>query len=223
MKILCTHNDGGVGKTTLAVHAVGALLSEMGGIGRILLIDCDDQADSWQFYVGELPQCPKDFQSIGEYEEVSVIWNPDRDSIRRLTKPEQYDHIVLDIDSPLENTATTIIQDNPDLILVPVNQSQKVKALRNLPRTLQVVANIESKGGFTPTVRIVPLGVERERVLQVVEKCEKKPFNCTVADEMPNLQEEMQNALYQDKDYIWNYDGYKEYEDYFSELLDIDN
>ena len=46
--ILCTHNSGGVGKTTLAVHLAGVLSKK----GDVLLIDCDDQADSWKFYVG---------------------------------------------------------------------------------------------------------------------------------------------------------------------------
>ncbi|EAW35625.1 AAA family ATPase [Lyngbya sp. PCC 8106] len=219
MKILCTHNDGGVGKTTLAVHAVGALSSQ---IGRILLIDCDDQTDSWQFYVDRIPEKGKpDFQSAGKYDEISVAYNPDRESIKKMTKPEQYNHIVLDIDSPLANTVQVILQDNPNLILVPVNLSQRAKALRNLPRTLQVIANMESNMGFTPIVKIVPLGVERERLLQVVEKAENKPRKCSVAEEMSNLQDEMQKAIYEDRKYIWNYNGYEYLKDYFNKLLGI--
>ena len=38
--VLCTHNDGGVGKTTLALHVAGSLQTKL---SRILLIDCDDQ------------------------------------------------------------------------------------------------------------------------------------------------------------------------------------
>ncbi|MBR8836844.1 MAG: AAA family ATPase [Stigonema ocellatum SAG 48.90 = DSM 106950] len=53
MIILCTHNSGGVGKTTLAIHATGVLSSQSGR--TTLLIDCDDQADSWQFYANRMP------------------------------------------------------------------------------------------------------------------------------------------------------------------------
>ena len=38
--VLCTHNDGGVGKTTLALHVAGSLQTKL---SRILLIDCDDR------------------------------------------------------------------------------------------------------------------------------------------------------------------------------------
>jgi len=84
MIILCTHNDGGVGKTTLAVHAVGALQSQL---GRILLIDCDDQADSWQFYSDGIP---KKLEDVLVKDDISLIWNKNRESIKRLAKPEQY-------------------------------------------------------------------------------------------------------------------------------------
>ena len=39
MIVLCTHNDRGVGKTTLALHVAGSLQTKL---SRILLIDCDD-------------------------------------------------------------------------------------------------------------------------------------------------------------------------------------
>ncbi len=103
MIILCTHNDGGVGKTTLAVHATGALISQL---GRVLLIDCDDQADSWQFYTGRTPGKPKELVTK---ENITVVWNKSRESLRKLAKLQQYDHFVLDIDSPLQNTVQTIL------------------------------------------------------------------------------------------------------------------
>ena len=37
--VLCTHNGGGVGKTTFAFHVAGGLQTKL---SRTLLIDCDD-------------------------------------------------------------------------------------------------------------------------------------------------------------------------------------
>jgi len=90
--ILCTHNDGGVGKTTLAVHVAGILLSQL---NRTLLIDCDDQADFWQFYTGKTPIKSQD---LNTQDNITIICNKDRKSIRGLAKPQQYDHVVLDKD-----------------------------------------------------------------------------------------------------------------------------
>ncbi|MCX5982311.1 MAG: AAA family ATPase [Nostocales cyanobacterium LacPavin_0920_SED1_MAG_38_18] len=59
MIILCTHNDGGVGKTTLAVHVAGVLINRQ---DSTLLVDCDDQADFWQFYIDRNPEKLKDWE-----------------------------------------------------------------------------------------------------------------------------------------------------------------
>lgn len=217
MIILCTHNDGGVGKTTLAVHAIGALQFQL---GRILLIDCDDQADSWQFYSDGTPKKLKD---VLVKDDISLIWNKNRESIKRLAKPEQYDHIVLDVDSPLQNTVKLIVDNEPDLVLVPVNKSQEVKALRNLPRTLSVIAQLETKTGASPRTIIVPLGIKVDDIKEVFNQTTEKPSRCLVAPSMPDVQQEMQIAIYKDKRYIWSYPGYEDLQNYFCSLLSLDS
>jgi chromosome partitioning protein len=213
MIILCTHNDGGVGKTTLAIHVAGALQSQ---IGRILLVDCDDQADFWQFYSDGVPKKLKD---ILIKDSISLIWNKNRESIRRLAKPEQYDHVVLDVDSPLQNTVRLIVDNEPDLVLVPINKSQEIKALRNLPRTLSVINQLEAKTGVSPRTIVVPLGVETSEIQEVVNQTTEKPSRCFMAPPMPDVQQEMQVAIYKDKRYIWNYPGYESLQEYFCSLL----
>ena len=213
MIILCTHNDGGVGKTTLAVHAIGALQSQL---GRILLIDCDDQADSWQFYADGIPKKLKD---VLVKDDISLISNKNRESIKRLAKPEQYDHIVLDVDSPLQNTVKLIIDNEPDLVLVPLNKSQAVKALRNLPRTLSVIAQLETKTGASPRTILVPLGIDPNDISEVISQTVKKPSRCIIAPPMPDVQQEMQVAIYKDKKYIWEYPGHENLQEYFCSLL----
>ncbi len=217
MIILCTHNDGGVGKTTLAVHSAGVLISQL---DRTLLIDCDDQADSWQFYTGREPSKLND---IDIEDNRTVISNKNRASIKKLAKPQQYDHVVLDIDSPLQNTVQVIIGNDPDLILVPVNKSQKIKALRNLPRTLKVISKLESTAGFASEVIIVPLGIQEDAISQVVSRIDidNKPKQCKIASAMPDVQEQMQHSIYEDRKYIWDYEGYENMYEYFCSLIGI--
>lgn len=216
MIILCTHNDGGVGKTTLAVHATGVLTSQS---GRTLLIDCDDQSDSWQFYAGRIPNFAKELLIIED--NLSIIENQKREKIASLVDIGEYDNIVIDIDSPLRNTVQTIIQNDPEIVLVPINKAGRPKALRNLPRTLSVIAKLESKSGYSPEVIIVPLGVEQNAISEVVEKIQTKPQVCRVAPPMRNLQEEMACAVYEERKHIWNYEGCEDLYDYFCSLLGI--
>ncbi|MGB5960099.1 MAG: AAA family ATPase [Coleofasciculaceae cyanobacterium] len=217
MIILCTHNDGGVGKTTLAVHAAGVLISQS---VRTLLIDCDDQADFWQFYTDREPSQSND---IDIEDNRTVIFNKNRASIKKLAKPQQYEHVILDIDSPLQNTVQIIVGNDPDLILVPVNKSQKIKALRNLPRTLKVISKLESTVGFAPEVIIVPLGIQKEDISQVVSRIniDNKPQKCKIASAMPDVQEQMQHSIYDDRKYIWDYEGYEDMYEYFCSILGI--
>lgn len=217
MIILCTHNDGGVGKTTLAVHIAGVLLNRG---DSVLLVDCDDQADLWQFFTKG--QIPTKLQDSYKVENSKVIWNKDKKSIKKEANPIYFDHVVLDIDSPLQNTVQVILGNEPDLILVPINASQKNKALRNLPRTLKVFCQLESKTGSNPQVIIVPLGITAKSVEDVVSKIlsNDKPKSCRIAPEMENLQNEIQDATYQNYEYIWEKESYAELFDYFLALLE---
>lgn len=215
MKILCTHNDGGVGKTTLAVHAAGVLIDQL---TRTLLVDCDDQADFWQFYAGQNPKQDKDVYIDNT---TTIIRNKNRTSIKKLVNPLDYEHIILDMDSPLQNTVQLIVGNDPDLILVPINKSQKDKSLRNLPRILQVIARIESKAGYLPKVFIIPLGISRNDIFEVVQTIDykNKPKNYDIASEIRDVQEQMQKAIYKDRKYIWDYEGYEDIYDLFFEIV----
>ncbi|MEA5618895.1 ParA family protein [Cronbergia sp. UHCC 0137] len=213
--ILCTHNDGGVGKTTIAVHVAGVLGNRF---ESTLLVDCDDQADFWRFHTGRLPQKANDLE---KNDNITVIYNERRESITKDVQKGQYDHIVLDIDSPLKSTVQTIVGNDPNLILVPVNKSQKIKALRNLPRTLRVISQLENKIGCDPQVIIVPLGISQDSIGEVVSRLadHDKPNRCRIAPEMDDYQDQMQTAIYQDRKYIWDYEGLDFLYDYFADLL----
>ncbi len=213
--ILCTHNSGGVGKTTLAVHITGILTSQP---GKTLLVDCDDQADSWQFFTKNTPS--KDFEYFPVNDKLAIFENKNRVKIKTMVDLDEYQNIVLDIDSPLDNTVKVIVDNNPDFVLIPINVSQKHKALENLSKPLEVVTSLEKKAGYSPKVIIVPLGIKPEIISERFEAIENKPQNCCIAQAMRNVQMPMSEAIYDKKKYLWEYSQYPDIKDYFHSLLD---
>jgi chromosome partitioning protein len=79
-----------------------------------------------------------------------------------------------------------------------------------------------SKTGYQTQVIIVPLGISKDSVSEVVTqlKEEDKPQRYRIAPEIPDYQEEMQTAIYQDRKYIWDYEGLDFLYDYFADLLE---
>ncbi|MGC9525402.1 MAG: ParA family protein [Limnospira sp.] len=220
MIILCTHNKGGVGKTTLAVHVAGVLINRG---DSVLLVDCDDQTDLWQFFAGD-ESSPNQYDSYSLVDSGSstVIYNEERKSVKK--QAQSYSHIVLDIKSPKSHTVRAIVGNDPDLILIPINTSQTKRALQQIPRMLDLISQLRSTAGYIAQVSIVPLGIPRELVeieLSKIKADEKNQF-CQIALPMENLQEEMQTALYEDRQYIWEYENHENLYDYFSDLLNID-
>jgi len=215
--ILCTHNSGGVGKTTLAVHLAGILARR----GDVLLIDCDDQADSWMFFVGEEPS---DNETINKNNDVHVITNPERISIKKKKKVniEQYDYIVLDMDTPIPNIVQVIIGSEPDLIFIPINKSHKNKgSKKNLAATLDVVERMQGRVVKPIKVMIVPLGIEENLIREKIKSFPYKPNDLSVTNAMRDLDYIIEDAVYEDRQYIWEYNGYEDTQDYFEQLLDI--
>lgn len=99
----------------------------------------------------------------------------------------------------------------------------EIQDFLNLPRILEVISQIKSKFGFLPKVVIIPLGISKDDVLKVVDSIEpsSKPKDYQIADEMPDVQEKMQQAIYDDRKYIWDYEGYEYIYDYFCNILEI--
>lgn len=208
-----------MGKTTLAVHIAGILAEE----GKVLLIDCDEQSDAWEFYAnGEEPEDQEDFRSTEE--EIDIIYNSHRSPIKNNKNfpIEEYDYVVLDMDTPLPNIVQVIIGSDPDIVLIPVNVSQKSKSLRNLNATLEVIARLEKKATFSPNVKVIPLGVPEEDILRYLKANQPNQLsNFQVSKKMDNLQEEMQEAIYEERCYIWDYQKNKEnLREYFQSILD---
>ncbi len=69
-------------------------------------------------------------------------------------------------------------------------------------------------------VVIVPLGIERDIVLERLQTIEEKPQNCQVAPAMKEVQAEMSQAVYEDRKYLWETESFSDIKDYFTSLVD---
>lgn len=133
---------------------------------------------------------------------------------------DEYGYIVMDTDAPMEDAIAMISNNSPNIILSPINTSQRDTALEHLPDFLGVLYQI-CGSDYSPMVRVVLLGVGQNLVSLRIEQSLDKPENCKAAPAMRNLQARMSKAKKQRK-YIWNYSGYEELLDYFSSIIEID-
>ncbi len=213
MIVLCTHHKGGVGKTELAIHVTGILRETT---DRILLLDCDSQASSWEFYFGQGPTAEKEVRAVDA--KLSVIWNPKRERLESLTAQEEFGHFVIDIDSPLEHTVQAIVQDRPSLILIPISSAQEHEGLVRLGDPLGIIAKLERTIGLRSRVRVIPLGVRVGAIRKRLGELEAVPADCLIVPKVRNLQKETQQAR-RERRYVWEYPECKDLTEYFRSLL----
>jgi chromosome partitioning protein len=215
MIILSTHHKGGVGKTTLAVHAAGALVSQP---GRVLVVDCDSQADAFRFFARRGPERESDLAPISG--RLSVLWNPGRRPLRHVADAAEYDHVLLDIDSPLENTVQTVVQNDPDLVYVPISLPHQALGLLHLPDTLSVISALEQRAGRSPRVTIVPLGAAKGKIEAALRGLRERPRRCSVAAKARSLLRQTSAALAEGR-YVREYDDCQDQLDYFCSLVGV--
>lgn len=133
--------------------------------------------------------------------------------------------MVIDVDSPPEDTIAMISNNHPDIIFVPLNKSQE-PSLEELPIFLDTAADVERRANrepdldYSPEFIVVPLGLSENDTQVEVDQAEDKPKNCKVASAMENLQNEANEARKLRK-YIWEYPGCENTYEYFSYLLDL--
>ncbi|MFM5983518.1 MAG: ParA family protein [Sphaerospermopsis kisseleviana] len=209
--ILCTQHKGGAGKTTLAVHLAGILATQL---NRILLIDCDTQQNSWFFYFGWKACTPLETKEYND--RLSIIWNPERETIKKIADYETYDHILFDMSTPLPDTVKIIVDNNPDIVFIPVTKHPW--AIEGLSDTLPVISELEEFAGFAPEVIIVPLGSYKHIIDRKLEDIPILPSSYKIANRMKDLNKEVDKAL-NERNFVWNYPGLENLNSYFGSLL----
>lgn len=209
--ILCTQHKGGAGKTTLAVHLAGVLTTQL---NRILLIDCDTQRNAWFFYCRSKAQTPLEMKDYSN--RLSVLWNPEREPIKRIADIQTYDHIILDMSTPLPETVKVIVDNYPDVVFIPV--SKHPWAIEGLFDTLPVISKLEEFAGFSPEIIIVPLGSYKQNISERLQNIPNLPSRYRLANRMKDLNKEVDKALDEGR-FIWDYSSLENLSDYFRSLL----
>lgn len=201
--ILSTFNKGGVGKTTLAVHLAGALAEDE--FQRVLLVDCVDQYDSVNFISGR-PPSDKLKTLKTKYPNVSVVWNPERDNLKKVIGQGQYDSVVLDLNSPAKDTVKAIVNAQPTGVFLPINR--QALALGRLKDTLDLIAAMATHTGYIFPVIIVPMGSDEDSVRNALENCRDSlgSLNVKISPPITFDPEHFENALVQGK-FVWEFRG----------------
>ena len=120
MKVVIAQHKGGVGKTTLAVHVAATLSS--GRFNKTLVVDCDSQGDSFRFFTSSFPERTLELKE--GMDNVDVMWNPEREKFSNKSAFTEYTHLVVDVDTRVVNSLQIILEANPDVILIPVDNQQ---------------------------------------------------------------------------------------------------
>jgi hypothetical protein len=108
----------------------------------------------------------------------------------------------------------------PDIILIPINKSQR-HSLDDIPDFLELLKQVKSiknsspNVDYSPKIIIVPLGVNENEILRLVPDAD-----CEIAKAMRNIQDQMVDAL-GEKRYLWKYQDCEDSLEYFSSLLEM--
>lgn len=149
---------------------------------------------------------------------LSVIYNNYRHPISEFLDLDEIDYTVIDIDTPRESTSRVMIDNDPDVVLIPLNKSRE--SLGNLAVTLSMISAIERKMGFSPVVIIVPLGISKARIEKRLDEIyDGHPNKIFIGQRIRNVEDQMQVAVYEDFRYIWNYEGYEDLYDKFYSVI----
>ncbi|EIK4857319.1 ParA family protein [Salmonella enterica] len=192
MRIVVAQHKGGVGKTTLAVHVAGVLKSEY---YKSYLIDCDSQGDAFRFFSGAVPQSSLEHKR--GMDNVDVLWNPGRLKMNNKNAFSGYEHIVVDIDTRIENALSVILEINPDIVLLPV--SNQFLSLIHAEDSVALIQRCEGIFGYNVKKLIVGMGT-----LNTTEKLQGyKRLNIDYISDFDRCHSERQ--------YIWDLDDKYEY------------
>jgi len=195
MKIVVAQHKGGVGKTTLAVHIAGVLAED--DFDKTLLIDCDSQADSFRFFTKTIPSESMELQE--GMDEVDVLWNYKRERLSKKDIFNEYDHIVVDIDTRVQNALQVITEIEPDIILVPIDK--QYLSVEHLSEVLSLIARKEGIINYPSKVKIVQMG-SQHKLDDRLNSLENKPKNLSFNFYIPYLEVEFNESL-RDGKYVW--------------------
>ena len=188
MKIVVAQHKGGVGKTTLATHVAG-LLSE-DDLEKLLLIDCDTQGDAFRFYTRRMPE--RHLEIDTGMNDVDVLWNPERVSLSTNGAYAEYDNIVVDIDTQIQNALQVITELSPDVILIPIDD--QYLSISHLKDTLTLIQSMEGIVSYPAIVKIIQMGADHD-LESIIGSMTNLPINLYIGYGLPYLRKEFNESL----------------------------
>jgi hypothetical protein len=147
---------------------------------------------------------------------VHVVWNPDKEPFRRIASVEEYDRIVIDVESPTADTVKIITDYDPHVILIPADD--QLLGIDHIADILGVAKTLEGRLTYPLDVRIVPLGIESNVVEKVIHQTDLKPKNLVVTRPMKSMRPKMNVALHKGK-FIWSFFRQGKQFDFFREVV----
>ncbi|MGL4498968.1 MAG: ParA family protein [Planktothrix sp.] len=223
--IVCNYIKGGVGKTTLAVHVAGMLAETT--IKQVLLIDCDIRPDAWQFFTGRRAK-EKEPLLVSVEDNLDVLWNPPQITgprFKPIAKQDYYtyDYVVIDTDSPPDDSLTILANDSPDIFLVPIAKSQS-HALENLSWFLELLEDevqfgISSRTNYQPIVRIIPLGSNIKEIKSQIDLNYCSHIKVEIFQRMKCLSGQTVKSL-KEKKLLWHYPKLQDTKYYFKSMIE---
>lgn len=211
MKIVIAQHKGGVGKTTLATHVTGILADE--GDEKVLLIDCDSQGDSFKFITSYPPNSRNEL-ATGK-DDVDVIWNPQREGLAKRGAYNEYDHVVVDIDTRITNSLQVISELSPDAILIPVDNQRL--SVQHAKETASLIAEAEGIMSYPAAVKVIQMGSSHD-LSSTFDDVKDLPKSLNTNNKLPFLQKEFDDAL-NEGEYIWEDNTYEDIQGNVEEII----
>ena len=211
MKIVIAQHKGGIGKTSLAVHVAGILGNN--SIENTLVIDCDTQGDAFRFFTGLTPN--KELYVESGKDGIDVMWNPRREKLATKNRYDEYDNIVVDINTRFQDSLQVIIELVPDLILIPVDR--QLLSTEHIYEVITSITMIQGNIAYPADVRIVQMGCEYN-LNSILDDIPGVPDSCYEDYRIPYLYDVFNRALIK-SEYVWEYTEHENLKTIFEEVV----
>ena len=133
-------------------------------------------------------------------DKVDVLWNYKREKLSNKNMFSAYDHIVVDIDTAVQNALQVIIEIEPDIILIPIDK--QYCSVKHLDEVLSLIARNEGITYPIANVKIVQMGSNHD-LNSILNTYENKPKYLDFHFSIPNLEVDFNESL-RDGRYVWN-------------------
>ncbi|MCW7553849.1 hypothetical protein NX722_14685 [Endozoicomonas gorgoniicola] len=124
--------------------------------------------------------------------DVDVLWNPERVSLSTNGAYAEYDNIVVDIDTQIQNALQVITELSPDVILIPIDD--QYLSISHVKDTLTLIQSMEGIVCYPAIVKIVQMGADHD-LESIIGSMTNLPVNLYIGYGLPYLRKEFNESL----------------------------